>query len=77
MLIIEGFLENGVFTPNKPLSNVIGRHNATLTIAANEENEKQERINAWRQFGDAILNSDEELQGEPERLRFKKLEEVI
>ncbi|MCL2722572.1 MAG: hypothetical protein FWD47_14675 [Treponema sp.] len=77
MLIVDGFLENGVFIPNKPLVNIKGRQNATLTITENEENEKQERINAWRQFGEAVLNSDEILEGEPERLRFKSLEEVI
>jgi hypothetical protein len=67
MLVVEGFLENGVFIPNKPLINVKGRQNATLTITENEEKEQQEWITAWRQFGEAILNSDEELEGEPGR----------
>jgi predicted DNA-binding antitoxin AbrB/MazE fold protein len=77
MLVVEGFLENGVFIPNKPLVALEGRQYATLTITENEEKERQERITAWRQFGEAIINSDEELEGEPERLRFRSVEEII
>jgi hypothetical protein len=77
MLVVEGFLENGVFIPSKPLIDIKGRQYATLTIAENEEKERQERITAWRQFGEAIINSDEKLEGEPERLRFRIIEEII
>ncbi|MDR1838191.1 MAG: hypothetical protein LBQ93_01195 [Treponema sp.] len=54
MLVVEGFLENGVFVPQKPLADIKGRLNATLTITENEEKERQERITAWRQFGEAV-----------------------
>jgi hypothetical protein len=74
MLIVEGFFENGVFVPQKPLVDVKGRLNATLTITEDEEEERQERITAWRQFGEAVLNSDEVLEGEPERFRFRAVE---
>jgi hypothetical protein len=77
MLIVEGFLENGVFIPNKPLFDIKGRQYATLTITENEEKERQKRIMAWQQFGEAVINSNEELEGEPERLRFRTLEELI
>jgi len=77
MLVVEGFLENGVFVPHKPLFNVKGRQNATLTITENSGNERLERMAAWRQFGEAILNSDEVLEGEPERFRFRPFEEKI
>jgi len=77
MLVVEGFFENGVFVPDKPLVDVKGRQNATLTITENKEKEQQERITAWRQFGEAILNSDEVLEGEPERFRFRPFEEKI
>ena len=77
MLIIEGFLENGVFIPNKPLVDIVGRQSATLTITANDEKERQKRIMAWQQFGEAVLNTDEKLEGEPERFRFRELEDVI
>ena len=77
MLVVEGFLENGVFIPSKPLNYVKGRQHATLTITENEEKERKERITAWRQFGEAVMNSNEELEGEPERLRFRTIEETI
>ena len=70
MLIVEGFLENGVFIPNKPIVDVTGRQSATLTVTANEEKERQERIKAWQQFGEAVINCNEELEGEPERICF-------
>ena len=74
MLVIEGFLENGVFIPKKPLVDVKGRLNATLTITEDEEKERQEQITAWQQFGIAVLSSDEVLEGEPERFRFRAVE---
>jgi hypothetical protein len=73
MLVIQGFFENGVFVPNQPLTGIKGRQNATLTINEDEENERQERIMAWRQFGEAVLSSDEVLEGEPERFQFRPL----
>ena len=77
MLVVEGFLENGVFIPNRPLTDVKGRQYATLTITENEEKERQERITAWRQFGEAIISSNEALEGEPERFRFRTPEETL
>jgi predicted DNA-binding antitoxin AbrB/MazE fold protein len=74
MLVVEGFFENGVFVPKKPLVNIKGRQNAILTIAEDEEKERLEQITAWRQFGEAVLNSDEVLEGEPERFRFRDFE---
>ena len=77
MLIIDGFLENGVFIPNKPIVDVKGRQSATLTVSNNDEIDRQEQILAWKQFGEAVLNSDEELEGNPERIKFRDIEEVI
>jgi len=37
MLIIDGFLENGVFIPNKPIVDVKGRQSATLTVSTNKD----------------------------------------
>ena len=73
MLIVDGFLENGVFIPNKPLADVKGRQSATLTVSTNDEIDRQEHILAWKQFGEAVLNSDEELEGEPERIKFRDI----
>ena len=73
MLIVDGFLENGVFIPNKPLFDVKGRQSATLTVSTNDEIDRQEQILAWKQFGEAILNSDEELERNPERIKFRDI----
>ena len=77
MLVVNGFLENGVFIPNKPLFDIKGRQNATLTITLDEEIERQERITAWRKFGETVLNCDEKLEGEPERLKLRSIKELI
>ena len=44
MLVINGFFENGVFIPEKPLSGINGRQKAILRIEY--EDDKQERLNA-------------------------------
>jgi hypothetical protein len=76
MLVVNGFFENGVFVPEKPLANIKGRQKAVLNIGEIGKDEKQERLCAWREFSRAIRASDEELNGEPERIRFRTMEEV-
>jgi len=72
MLVIEGFLENGVFIPQEPLAAIKGRQRAVLNI--DDENEK--RLGAWQEFSRAIRASDEALEREPERIRLKTIEEI-
>jgi len=72
MLVVNGFFENGVFIPDKPLTGIEGRQKAVLQII--DENEKQERLTAWKEFSKIIRESDEVLEGEPERIRFKSPE---
>ena len=74
MLVINGFFENGVFVPEKPLANIEGRQKAILRIECGEE--KLERINAWKEFSLAIKSSDEALEGEPERINFRTPEQI-
>jgi len=38
-----------------------------------DEIDRQEQILAWKQFGEAILNSDEELERNPERIKFRDI----
>jgi len=76
MLIIDGFFENGVFVPEKPLTNIKGKQKATLSIEEINKDEKQERLNAWREFSRVIRASDEILEGEPERIHFRTPEEI-
>jgi hypothetical protein len=75
VLVVEGFFENGVFFPEKPLADIKGRQRATLSIGETVRDEKQVRLNAWREFSRAIRASDETLEGEPKRICFKCPEE--
>jgi hypothetical protein len=70
MLIIDGFIENGVFVPDQPIPTHT-RMKASLKIkevpkTEEEVRARQERVKTWKEFGEAILNCDEELTGEPE-----------
>ena len=75
MLVVNGFFENGVFIPERPLANIKGRQRAVLSIEEIKD-EKQKRINAWREFSRTIKASGEVLEGEPEKTRFKTPEEI-
>jgi len=44
MLVINGFFENGVFVPEKPLTDIKGRQKAVLNIG--QEVKKTEQPNA-------------------------------
>jgi hypothetical protein len=74
VLIINGFFENGVFIPEKPLNDIRGRQKAILRIEYDDE--KQGQISAWKEFSQAIRASDEVLKGEPERIHFKTPEDI-
>ena len=76
MLVVEGFFENGVFVPEKPLVDIKGRQRAVLNIYETGKDEKQKRLNAWRELSRTIRASDEVLEGEPERIRLKTPEEI-
>ena len=74
MLVVNGFFESGVFVPERPLANIKGRQRASLYIV--QENENDVRLKAWKEFSLSIKTSNEELEGEPVRLRFKNPEEI-
>ena len=76
MLVINGFFENGVFIPEKPLSNIKGRQKAVLNIDDTSKDEKTDRQIAWREFSQTIRASEEVLEGEPEKIRFRTPEEI-
>jgi hypothetical protein len=76
MLVVNGFFENGVFVPEKPLTNIKGRQRAVLNIDETNKNENQERINAWQEFSRVIRSNNETLEGEPERIHFRTPEEI-
>jgi len=73
MLVVNGYLENGVFIPEISLPNIKGRQKAVLNIV---ENERQKMHEAWREFSRTIRACNEELEGKPVRLRFKTPEDI-
>jgi hypothetical protein len=75
MLVVSGFFENGVFIPDRSLSYIKGRQRAVLNIDELDEGKLQGRIDAWREFSRAVRASDEVLEGEPERIRFRTPEQ--
>jgi hypothetical protein len=76
MLVVNGFFENGVFVPEKPLVNIKGRQRAVLNIDETDRNKNQERLNAWQEFSRAIRTDNEQLEGEPQGIRFRTPEEI-
>jgi len=76
MLVVSGFFENGVFVPDRPLANIKGKQRAVLNIEESDDGKRQARVNAWRKFSRAVKASDEVLEGEPERVRFRTPEQV-
>ena len=76
MLVVNGFFENGVFVPERPLANIKGRQRAVLSIDETSKDGRSERLNAWQEFSRTIRASDEVLEGEPERIRFRTPEEI-
>ena len=75
MLVIHGFFENGVFTPNKPIENLKGRQEATLTIREHDKT-KEKQINLWTEILEELSYCDEKLTGKPERIHFKNPVEI-
>jgi len=45
VLVVNGFFENGVFVPEKPLTNIMGRQKAVLTIDESGKDESQKHLN--------------------------------
>ena len=77
MLVIQGFFENGVFTPNEQVPGVKGRQGATLTIQEpDEKKETQEHTIKWTEILEDLRNCEEELTGEPERIHLRTPEEI-
>ena len=76
MLVINGFFENGVFVPEKPLANIKSRQRAVLNIDETNRNEKQERLSAWQEFSRVVRTNNEPLEGEPQKIRFRTPEEI-
>ena len=77
MLVIQGFFENGVFTPNEQVPDLKGRQAATLNIQQTSGiKEVQEQAGIWAEILEDLQNCEEELIGEPERIQFRTPHEI-
>jgi predicted DNA-binding antitoxin AbrB/MazE fold protein len=50
MLIVDGFFENGVFVPEKPLTNITGRQKAVLNIDTESETDEEKQAKREKAF---------------------------
>ena len=50
MLVVDGYFENGVFVPEKPLTAITGRQRAVLNIDNTDETEEEKRTKRQKAF---------------------------
>jgi hypothetical protein len=72
MLVVTGVFENERFIPDSPVS-IPQKKKVVVTI---EEEPAAKVEMTWREIGEAILNCDEELTGNPQPLKFKTIAEM-
>jgi hypothetical protein len=78
MLVVTGIFENERFIPDSPIS-IPQRKRVVVTIEDNLDKDiRMETSTAkkWREIGEAILNCDEELTGNPEPIQFRSITEM-
>ncbi|MDR1031109.1 MAG: hypothetical protein LBL76_09595 [Treponema sp.] len=78
LLVVEGYFEGGRFIADTPVQIPEGKK-TIVTVLDEEVNKDKERENYvayWNKIIEDIQNSDEVLEGEPERIRFKTPEEI-
>ena len=79
LLTVEGYFENGHFIPNTPIHIPEGKK-TIVTVFDEEFNRDKERKaykKLWDEIIDEVENSNEALEGEPERLRFRTKKRVL
>ncbi|MDR2922048.1 MAG: DUF104 domain-containing protein [Treponema sp.] len=75
MLIMTGVFENERFIPDKPVS-IPQKKKVTVTIMEEELISEDKSINKWREIGEALLNCDEELPGNPQPVTLRTIAEM-
>jgi hypothetical protein len=78
LLTVQGYFEAGHFIANTPIQ-IPERRKTIITVLDEEvdkEGEAEKYIAYWNKIIEDIQNSDEALEGEPERIRFKTPEEI-
>jgi hypothetical protein len=78
LLTVEGYFEAGRFIADTPIQIPEGRKTiiTVLDEKVDKENERERYTAYWNKIIEDIQNSDEALEGEPERMRFKTPEEI-
>jgi hypothetical protein len=74
MLVVTGVFENERFIPDRPVS-IPQKRKVVVTIEENPDVETKS-ANRWREIGEAILNCDEELPGNPQPVQFRTIAEL-
>jgi len=79
LLTFRGYFESGRFVSDTPIQIPEGRKTiiTVLDEKIDKENERVNYIAYWNKIIEDIQNSDEELEGEPERIHFKTPEEFV
>jgi hypothetical protein len=78
LLTVEGYFEAGRFIADTPIQ-IPERRKTIITVLdekVDKENGQERYIAYWNKIIEDIQNSDEVLEGEPERIRFKTPEEI-
>jgi hypothetical protein len=78
LLTFQGYFEAGRFIADTPIRIPEGRKTiiTVLDEKIDKENERKNYIAYWNKIIGDIQNSDEALEGEPERIHFKTPEEI-
>jgi hypothetical protein len=74
MLVIQRYFEAGQFISDTPVA--IPENKKTIITVLDKKAQKIRNGEAWDTFLQAIENSNEELSGLPERIRFRTPEEI-
>jgi hypothetical protein len=78
LLTFQGYFEAGQFVADSPIQIPEGRKTIVTVLdeKVDKTNERENYIAYWNKIIEGIQNSDEVLEGEPERIRFKTPEEI-
>ncbi|MDR2095366.1 MAG: hypothetical protein LBP76_07585 [Treponema sp.] len=78
LLAVQGYFEAGRFITDAPIQIPEGRKTiiTVLDEKIDTEKEKEQYIAYWNNIIEDIKNSDELLEGEPDRMRFKTPEGI-
>jgi hypothetical protein len=78
MLALQGYFQSGRFISDTPVQIPEGKRTIVTVLDedVDEDKERRARQMLWDEILDELERSDEVLEGEPERLRFRSPEET-